>query len=99
VATGAVAIPLKLPAPDFGTAEQAGPKFTAAAAADPPAADAGAEADAAGADESEPEADGDEDELHAAALRARPAASPDTARRRYFTVISLMMVIGWGAVT
>jgi hypothetical protein len=84
VATGAVAIPLKLPAPDFGTAEQAGPKFTAAAAAD------GADADEPG-----PEAaDGDEDELHAAALRARPAASPDTARRRYFTVISLMLVIG-----
>jgi len=42
VATGAVAIPLKLPAPDFGTDEQAGPKSMAAAAPEPAAAGAAA---------------------------------------------------------
>jgi hypothetical protein len=31
VAAGAVAVPVKLPAPDFGTEEQAGPKSIAAA--------------------------------------------------------------------
>ena len=60
VATGAVAMPLKLPAPDFGTDEQAGPKsMAAAAAADPPAAGAEADpaADDAGATTLRPEED------------------------------------------
>src|SRR5216684_9341738 len=84
VATGAVAIPLKLPAPDFGTDEQAGPKSMAAAAPEPAAA--GAEEAAVGEDDDPDAADEDPLELHAAAPMARLAASPDTARMRYFTV-------------
>jgi len=78
-----VAIPVKLPAPDLGTAEQAGPKSIAAAAREDPLA-ADAEDDAAGDDEPE-----DADELHAATPATRLTASPDTARRRYFMVSSL----------
>jgi hypothetical protein len=95
VATGAVDIPVKLPAPVLGTEEQAGPKSIVVAAAEPPAADALDEAiaeeeEAAGAEE-EPlaAADEDEDELQAAVPRARPAAMPVTARRRIFTVLLL----------
>jgi hypothetical protein len=89
VATGAVDMPLKLPAPDFGTDEQAGPKsMTAAAAPDPAAAGAAADPDPVTADDAgpdEPEA-GDEEplELQAAVPRARLTARPDTARRRCF---------------
>jgi hypothetical protein len=87
-------MPLKLPAPDFGTDEQAGPKFTAAAAADPPDPPDPADAEDAGADEPEPEAADEEDplELHAASPRLA-TASPDTARRRYF--ISLLLIYGF----
>ena len=89
VATGAVAIPLKLPAPDFGTDEQPGPKSIGGGRRrpDPPRRSRG-EADAAGADDSSrrPRTGTEPLELHAAAVRARPAASPETARRRYFTV-------------
>jgi hypothetical protein len=77
VATGAVDIPLKLPAPEVGTAEQAGPKSVSdvlACEAVTPAAGAWAAA------EDEPP------ELHAAVPRARPAASAGTARTRGFTI-------------
>jgi hypothetical protein len=98
VATGAVAMPVKLPAPDFGTEEHPEPKSMAAAAPEPPAAGAeepaaaGAEEpEAAGADEPEPEAAVDEPlELQAAAPRARLSARPDTARSWCFTVSSPM---------
>jgi hypothetical protein len=84
VATGAVAIPLKLPAPDFGTAEQAGPKSMAAAPEDDAAAPGEAALDEAGAAEVD-----DEDELHAAVARPRLAARPVTASRRYFMSVLL----------
>jgi hypothetical protein len=70
---------VKLPAPDLGTAEQAGPKSAVVAA----------DEDEAGADDATCEGDGadaDPLELHAAAPMARLAASPETARRRYFMV-------------
>ena len=84
VATGAVDIPVKLPAPLFGTDAQAGPKSAVVAAPEPPPA----VADAIG-DEDEAAGAADEDvlELQAAVVRARPAAIPETARRRYFTVV------------
>jgi hypothetical protein len=82
-------MPLKLPAPDFGTAEQAGPKSIAAALEEDgadEAAFAGEEAGAAAVD--------DEDEPHAAVPRPRPTASPDTARRRrYFISFSLDIAV------
>jgi len=65
------------------------------AAPEPPAADAlddaGAEEEAAAAGAEDPLAVAEEDELelHAAVVRARPAAMPETARRRYFTVLLL----------
>jgi hypothetical protein len=61
-----------------------------AAAPEPPPAveDAiGAEDEAAGADDPPAPADVDEVELQAAVVRARPAAIPETARRRYFTML------------
>jgi hypothetical protein len=63
-----------------------------AVAPDPPAADEeaiGAEEDAAGVDADPDAAVEDPLELQAAAPMARVAASPDTARRRYFMVYSL----------
>ena len=78
VATGAVDMPVKLPAPVVGTAEQAGPKSTAAA---PDAGDDAAGEDA-GADVAGEEDDDDPLELHAAALRASVTARPEVARRR-----------------
>ena len=92
VATGAVDIPLKLPAPDFGTEAQAGPKSMAAAAA-ADAEDAARRARTTGAEDVEPEAAvEDADEPHAAVPRPRLTARPDRARRRYFTVLSLMVI-------
>jgi hypothetical protein len=90
-------MPLKLPAPDFGTEEQAGPKSVAvvaepepaAAGAEEPAAAGAEEPEAAGADEPEPEAVEEEVELQAAAPRPSVSARPDTARNWYFTVFSL----------
>src|SRR6202034_1593069 len=74
VATGAAAIPLKLPAPDLGTDEQPAPKSAAAAGLA-----IGAEVEAiGGADVEAPP------ELHAAAPMATLTASPDRASRRYF---------------
>src|ERR1017187_3637711 len=89
VATGAVAMPLKLPAPDFGTEEQAGPKSVVVVAEPEPAAAGAEEPAAAGADEPEPEAVEEEVELQAAAPRPSVSARPDTARNWYFTVFSL----------
>ena len=70
VATGAVDIPVKLPAPVFGTDAQPGPKSAVVAASEPPPAaghDAiGDEDEAAGAD------DEDEFELQAAARGPGP---------------------------
>ena len=64
--------------PVVGTAEQAGPKSTAAA---PDAGDDAAGEDA-GADVAGEEDDDDPLELHAAALRASVTARPEVARRR-----------------
>src|SRR3984885_12591320 len=96
VATGAVAIPVKLPAPDLGTEAQPGPKSDVVDAAAP---DAGAGADAIGeldtgigvlaADDDGAEAAGVlelGELLHAAAPTARPAAATDAARMRYCMV-------------
>ncbi|MGA2826759.1 MAG: hypothetical protein ABSF03_11630 [Streptosporangiaceae bacterium] len=93
MATGAVDIPLKLPAPDFGTDAQPVPKSADAVdpdgmadALDPPAAGA-ADADEAaddGADEDE--ADVLPVLLQAAPPKASPAATADTARMRLFTI-------------
>src|SRR4051794_41949601 len=74
VATGAVAMPVKLPAPDAGTDAQPGPKFLAAVAAEDDAI--GDEAEAIGEDDDEAGAAAgeDEDEPHAAGGRLRAAA-------------------------
>jgi hypothetical protein len=82
VATGAVAIPVKLPAPDFGTDAQPGPKSFAAVAAE---ADAiGEEAEAVGEDGAA--AVDEADEPHAAVARPSPATRPLAAIRRAFMV-------------
>jgi hypothetical protein len=82
VATGAADMPVKLPAPDLGTAAQPGPKSDMAAEeADEDMDDDG---DAAGdADELE-----DEEEPHAAAPMLRLTASPDNARIRRLFIVS-----------
>jgi hypothetical protein len=72
-------MPLKLPAPDFGTDEQAGPKSMAAAAGEEEAL-----AEEAGAVAVE-----DGDELHAAAPRL--TAIPAMARKRYWCFISFLL--------
>jgi hypothetical protein len=73
-------MPVKLPAPDLGTAAQPGPKSLAAVAG---------EEDTAAGEDVAPEAAGeDEDELHAAAPRLRLTARPDRARRRYFMILT-----------
>jgi hypothetical protein len=101
VATGAVDMPVKLPAPVFGTAEHPGPKSAVVLADEPDdaaACVAGAEAAAAAPVE-------DAVELQAAAPTARAAAMPGTARRRRFftvislTVIALIMVVWCGALS
>jgi hypothetical protein len=80
-------MPVKLPAPDFGTEEQAGPKSAAAAAGADEAGIEDAGAEDAGADADEPL------ELHAVAVRAQ-AARPAAASTRYFMVSPLW----WAAV-
>jgi hypothetical protein len=84
VATGAVAMPVKLPAPVFGTEAQPGPKSLAAVAAEDDAM--GEEAEAIGEDDDEAGAAAveDADEPHAAVARPRPATRPVAAIRRYF---------------
>jgi hypothetical protein len=94
VATGAVDMPVKLPAPVLGTDEQAGPKSALIAAPDPPAADAvgdpmAEDPEAAGV-EDDPEAAVDEPlELQAAVVSARPATMPVAARTLSFMVLLL----------
>jgi hypothetical protein len=77
VATGAVAMPVKLPAPDAGTDAQPGPKSLAAVDDDA----IGDEADAIGEDDDEAGAAAveDADEPHAAVARPRPATRPVAA--------------------
>jgi phage terminase large subunit-like protein len=83
-------MPVKLPAPVFGTEAQPAPKSVVVVAAEPPAGaveDAiGDEAEAAGEDAEPDAAVGEPLELQAAAPMARAAASPDTARMRMFTI-------------
>jgi hypothetical protein len=85
-------MPVKLPAPLFGTEAQPGPKSdTVLADAPPPAATA--DDDGIADEEAGAAAVLDEPELHAAAPRAMLAAIPDTASRRtFFTVFSLMVL-------
>jgi hypothetical protein len=91
VATGAVDMPLKLPAPDLGTDAQPDPKSVVVA----PELDGMAEAieELDGIAEDEALADDPDDaavpelpELHAAAPSARPAVTTETATRRVFTI-------------
>jgi hypothetical protein len=91
-----VAIPLKLPAPDFGTDAQPVPKSVLVVAAEPPDEamaeedDAMGDEDDAAGDEVAPEAAVlDPLELHAAAPIARPAARPVIARTRTFMSVLL----------
>jgi len=84
VATGAVAMPVKLPAPVLGTAPHAGPKSLIGETLDPDGIDE-ADEDFIGEDAD----DGAEaaelvelPELQAAAPSARPAAVTDTAKVR-----------------
>jgi hypothetical protein len=95
VATGAVAMPVKLPAPVLGTDEHAGPK-SVVLADEPEAPDAIADDDddAMGDDElcaAVGVLDEDE-EVHAAAPMATLAAIPDTASRRTFFTVSPLWV-------
>jgi hypothetical protein len=88
VATGAVDIPLKLPAPDLGTDAQPEPKLVAVVEAEP---DGMAEAiedddEAEGADEAAEDEVPELPELQAARPRVRPAADTVTARIRRFTI-------------
>jgi hypothetical protein len=89
VATGAVDMPLKLPAPDLGTDAQPEPKSVAEAE---PELDGMAEAlDEAMADDedlgaADDEADVPPELLQAAVPRASPAATADTARMRTFMI-------------
>jgi hypothetical protein len=84
-------MPVKLPAPLFGTDEQPGPKSLAAVAAfdEDVIGEDDALAGEAGADAVE-----DPDELHAAVARPRLAMRPTEARRRYFMVFSLVDSVG-----
>jgi hypothetical protein len=85
-------MPVKLPAPVLGTEAQPGPKSLAVVAPDDaPVDDAAEAADDAGAELAGAAAD-DEDglELHAAAVRARPAARPVVASKRIFMISPLI---------
>jgi hypothetical protein len=78
-------MPVKLPAPDLGTAAQPGPKSLAAVEGEE---DTAVGEEAAGEDVAPEAAGEDEDELHAAAPRLRLTARPDRARRRYFMILT-----------
>jgi hypothetical protein len=92
-----VDIPVKLPAPEDGTDEQAGPKSVIVALADWP--DAAADAAAAagvGAWDAWDAAEVVPLELHAAVLATRPTAAKDakdSAKMRYFTGILLISTV------
>jgi hypothetical protein len=78
-------MPVKLPAPVFGTDEQPGPKsFPVVIAEDDSIGEDDALAEEAGA-----AAVDEEDEPHAAVARPRPATRPVAAIRRTFMVFSL----------
>src|ERR1700761_6030506 len=83
VATGAEDMPVKLPAPDLGTDAQPEPKSVVVAAPEPD-----------GMDEALADDPDDADVLfvpllQAAAPRARPAVTAETATRRLFTITPL----------
>jgi hypothetical protein len=89
VATGAVDMPLKLPAPDLGTDAQPEPKSVAEA--EPELDGIAAALDEAMADDedlgaADDEADVPPELLQAAVPRASPAATADTARMRTFMI-------------
>jgi hypothetical protein len=94
VATGAVDMPPKLPAPLLGTDEQAGPKSAIALAPEPDADDEPADDGAFELDEDGAAAAPLElDPLQAAAPRARPAVATDAARIRYRMCTPLLCVL------
>jgi hypothetical protein len=79
-------MPVKLPAPDDGTFEQAGPNG-AMAEPEPELAGAADDADAFGDDDDEPL------EPHAAVPSATAAAMAPTARNLFFMIFSFS--VGW----
>ena len=94
VATGAVDMPLKLPAPDLGTDAQPEPKLVAVVEAEP---DGMAEAiedddEAEGADEAAEDEVPELPELQAARPRVRPAADTVAARIRRFTISPTFLI-------
>ena len=93
VATGAVDMPVKLPAPDLGTEAQPGPKSRGGGAGGGRADDIGAEDEDAAAER--PTAAVDERlELHAAAPRAQVGGEAgQMARIRRFIMVSLRSVL------
>jgi hypothetical protein len=74
-----VDIPVKLPAPDAGTDAQPGPKSVLTDAADAGAAGAEPASELMGADGEDAAPAAEPLELHAAALMAMPATSPEMA--------------------
>jgi hypothetical protein len=86
VATGAVAIPLKLPAPEEGTDAHPDPKSVMDALACCPEA---ADDDIIDFGDDEDDAAGEPPELHAAVPTARPEASTAIVRTRLFIAMLL----------
>jgi hypothetical protein len=81
-------MPVKLPAPDFGTLEQDGPKSAATAPTDELPEAIGADDDAIGDDVDPAAAVLDAEELQAAPARATPTATPDRPSSRRFFIFS-----------
>jgi hypothetical protein len=87
-------MPLKLPAPDFGTDEHAGPKSVMADAEPDGMAEEGDDAAAFGAEPDVPDVPDAPPELpHAAVPRARPVTTTEAARMRFFTVSPLIVAV------